>query len=320
MTFLGRWDRFWFEDVRSELFAVLRIAIGVTGLYSLLGFLPVDAFWSLDGISPLPGSGFGLRSYILASGLSPVLGWLIFLTLALSFICMILGLYSGVAVAACFLGSMLQPRWNPLPLTSGHTIMVAVLFCLVWADCGACFSLDAWRRRRRGDDSPPTLQAIWPLRLIRAQVAILYLASGFFKLLGAGWRDGSSVHYTTTQNVYGRIFNVYAPPVGLDWTFTLLTYLTLAWELAFPLMLWNRTTRALALLTGIGMHLGIWATMEVGPFSWVMLASYFAFIDPDAAAAALRRVLGRRPMASGSAVQHTISSPGAAAHSLTALD
>jgi hypothetical protein len=81
-------------------------------------------------------------------------------------------------------------------------------------------------------------------------------------------------------------------PASLDWTFTLLTYLTLLWEIAFPFLLWNRTTRAAALLTGIGMHLGIWATMEVGPFSWVMLASYVAFLDPHKMPVVLRRWVG----------------------------
>ena len=288
MTVVERWERFWFEDVPSEVFALVRIAIGAAGLLSLIGFMPIDVFWSVDGIAPLPGSGFGLRSYLLESGFSTAAGWVIFITLAASFTCMTVGLFTGTAVVACFFGSVLQARWNALPLTSGHTILVAVLFCLVWADCGGHFSVDALRRMRRTGDTASKLQPIWPLRLIRAQVAILYAASGFFKLLGAGWRDGSAVHYTTSQNVYGRIFHVFTVPASLDWTFTLLTYLTLLWEIAFPFLLWNRTTRAAALLTGIGMHLGIWATMEVGPFSWVMLASYVAFLDPHELPVVLR--------------------------------
>ena len=275
---IQRWEQFWFEDVPSDLFALVRIAIGTAGLINLIGLLPVGMFWSLDGIFPLPGGGYGLKTYVLDSGLGVIVGWTIFLTLFASFVCMIVGLFTGVAVIVCFLGSSLQVRWNALPLTSGHTVLVAVLFCLVWADCGSWPSVDAWRKRGLG--SP--LQPIWPLRLIRAQVALVYLSSGLFKLLGAVWRDGSAIHYITGHNVYGRIFDVYALPASLDWVLTLTTYGTLFWELGFAFLLLNRTTRRVALLLGIAMHLGILALMEVGPFTWMMLATYVAFLDPHA--------------------------------------
>ena len=275
-----RWERFWFEEVPSDQFALVRIAVGTAGLLSLIGFLPVPMFWSPDGIAPIPGGGYGLRNYVLASGLGVPAGWAIFLTLFGSFVCMILGLFTGPAIIACFLGSVFQTRWNSLPLTSGHTVLVALLFCLVWADCGGWPSVDYWRRRRL----PPSSQPIWPLRLIRAQVALIYLSSGLFKLLGAGWRDGSAIHYTTAQNVYGRFLDVYAVPVSYDWMLTLLTYGTLFWEIGFAFMLFNRVTRRVALLLGIGVHGGILLLMEVGPFSLVMLASYVAFLDPHSVA------------------------------------
>ena len=59
--------------------------------------------------------------------------------------------------------------------------------------------------------------AIWPLRLIRVQVALIYLTSGLFKLFGAAWRDGSAVYYATGQNIFGRIFHVY-PVSRRPWT------------------------------------------------------------------------------------------------------
>jgi hypothetical protein len=110
----------------------------------------------------------------------------------------------------------------------------------------------------------------------------VYLSSGLFKLLGAAWRDGSAIHYTTGQNVYGRIFDVYPLPANFDWVLTLITYATLFWEIGFAFLLLNRATRRVALLLGIAMHLGILALMEVGPFSWMMLATYVAFLDPHA--------------------------------------
>ena len=293
-----RWEHFWFEEVPADAFDVLRITVGAAGLVSLVGFLPVAMFWSPDGIAPVPGGGYGVRSYVLESGFGLWVAWSIFLSLLVLFACMTVGLFTTWAVVGCFLGSVFQTRWNSLPLTSGHTVLVAVLFCLVWADCGRRLSVDAWRRRPSRSDAAPS-QPIWPLRLIRAQIAVVYLTSGLFKLLGPAWRSGSAVHYTTTQNVYGRLFHWYGLPPGFEWMSTLLTYITLVWELTFPLALLHRRTRIAALVAGVAIHGGILATMEVGPFSWVMLSTYVAFLDPYRVADFVSHVTRRRNDATG---------------------
>ena len=285
---ISRWERFWFADVPSDVFAVIRIAIGAGGLISLIGFLPIDMFWSPDGIAPLPGGGIGIRSYLVESGLGVAAGTLIFAVLFVAFTCMTLGLFTGAAVVVCFFGSVFQARWNSLPLTSGHTILVAVLFCLLWADCSSWPSIDAWRKRQCALPTAPPVQPVWPLRLMRIQMAVMYLTSGLFKLIGPGWRSGSTVYYATTQNIYGRVLHVYPLPQGIDWILTALSYATVLWEITFPLMMLHRVTRTAAILIGIGTHLGIGATMEVGPFSLMMLLCYSAFISPDQA----RRVVG----------------------------
>ena len=287
----SKWERFWFEEVPSEIFGLVRIAIGAAGLVSLVGSTPVEMFWSPDGIAPLPGGGLGLRRYVLESGLGVVAGWTMFLALFTALACMSVGLFTSSAVIVSFLGTVVQAHWNPLPLTSGHGVLMAALFCLIWADCGARLSIDELRQPRARSRTPPkppappgnqgARQPVWPLRLIQVQVAIIYWTSGLYKLLGPMWRDGSAVHYTTAQNVFGRVFHVYPFPAGFDWVLTLLTYTTVLWEISFPFMLLNRITRRVALATGIAMHLGIWAMMEVGPFTWMMLASYVAFLDPE---------------------------------------
>jgi hypothetical protein len=270
-----------------------RIAVGVAGLINLIGFTPIELYWMQDGLVPLPGGGLGLRTNLIESGLGAVAGWTFFVGLAVAFACLTIGFFANAVVLVCFLGSLLQVRWNPLPLTAGHGVLLALLFCLVWADCGARLSIDEWRRRRApprvpgeggsfhsSSDHQGACQPIWPLRLIHVQVALIYVTSGLFKLFGGVWRDGSAVYYTTGQNVFGRIFHVYPVPPSFDWALTTLTYATVLWELGFPLLLLNRSTRRVALVTGVAMHLGIWATMEVGPFSFVMLAAYVAFLEP----------------------------------------
>jgi hypothetical protein len=286
-SLIGRWERFWFADIPFETIALLRIAIGIVGLINLIGFTPVDMYWTPDGLAPVPGGGLGYRTYIIESGLGTFVGWAFFVALAVAFICVIVGFFANAAVLVAFLGSLMQVRWNPLPLTAGHAVLLSALFCLIWTDSGARLSLDDWWRRRARPSpagpqhsSAPRSQSIWPLRLIRFQIALIYFTSGLFKLFGGLWREGSAVYYTTGQNIFGRIFHVYPVPPSLGWTLTALTYGTLLWELLFPLLLLHRVTRRLAVASGIAMHLGVLATMEVGPFTWMMLAAYVAFLDP----------------------------------------
>ena len=90
-----------------------------------------------------------------------------------------------------------------------------------------------------------------------------------------------------SQNIFHR-FPLAIPPGG-EWALTLGTYLTVAWEISFAFMLFNRWTRAAALVAGVFVHIGIWAGMEVGSFSLVTLATYVAFLDPHALARRLAR-------------------------------
>jgi hypothetical protein len=312
------WERFWFTGIPPASYALLRLVFGALGLVHLLGLTPVSVFWPIDAIAPLPGGGVGLRALLQASGLGTAAGWAFFAGLFLAFSAMAAGYHSRLAVFAALAGSIAQKSWNSYPLTSGHEVLIVVLFYLLWTDCGAVLSVDAWRARRRaeagsrgGDALPPggaeagapATHAIWPLRLLRFHVALIYFNSGLWKLFGELWRDGTAVHYAVSHNIFRR-FPFVVPPEA-EWMLTLGTYVTLAWELAFPLLILHRWTRPVALIVGILVHLGIWSTIEVGAFSWLMIASYIAFLDPSATA---RRVskwsTGRSPvLAESSAVK-----------------
>jgi hypothetical protein len=61
---------------------------------------------------------------------------------------------------------------------------------------------------------------------------------------------------------------------------SLLAWGTLLFELSFWLLVMFRRTRPLALIAGIGLHVGLYATLELGPFSFLMVASYICYLDP----------------------------------------
>ena len=278
---IHRWQQFWFEEIPPDTYAVLRILIGTVGLIGILGLVPVSTFWTPEGLIPVSGNGAWFRTLLLEHGLGTAFGWALFVWLLASFSCMTVGVFSGWAVALSFFGSVLQGIWNDLPLSGVHDVLVAILFCLLWADTRATLSVDAWLARRRKPSRADRgfSHAIWPLRLIQFQVALIYLNTGLSKLFGPTWRDGSAIHYVLDLNTFQRF--PYVLPPDVEWLATIATYVTISWEIAFAFLLFHPVTRAAALVLGVLLHLGMLATLELGLFGWVMIASYVAFLSPS---------------------------------------
>ena len=272
-----RWISAWSADIPPHSYALLRIALGALGLLSLAGLTPVDMFWPLDGLSPLPTYG-GPRTWLYSHGFGTVTGWVLFLGLTAVFTAITIGFRSNGAVVAGLVGLIGQDRWNHIPLSSAHQVMIVLLFCLVWADSGRVWSLDA-RRSNRANNGDAGRVPGWPLLLMRWQVALIYLSSGLWKISYPMWRDGSAVHWALSLNAFHRL----PWPVPVEWApfIAFLTWGTVLFELLFPVLVFFRPTRGPILLAGIGLHVGLWATLELGPFSYLMIASYIAFLDPD---------------------------------------
>jgi len=275
-----RWQQFWFDEIPPHSYALLRVAVGLVGCLSLLQLHDVRVFWDASGMIPADDNGLGLKPWLVANGLGDIGGRVLFVACVTSFVAMIIGFWSGVAVAASLAASLVQILWNALPLSGAHPAIQGLLFCLIWADCGAVWSVDAWLARRRSVSGNSSVEPypIAPLRLVRFQVALVYFSTGLWKLQSAHWRDGATIHYVLDSNVFRRI--PHDLPRALDPVATILTYSTFFWELGFALMLLNRHTRKVALFIGVALHLGMALVMEIGPFHWVMLASYLSFLNP----------------------------------------
>jgi len=260
-------------EIPPHSYALLRILLGAVGLVSLFGLTPVGMYWPLDSLSALPADG--VRAWVAARGLGTLAGNLLFGGLVLSFSAMTVGFRSDAAVFLSFGGLVAQTHWNGLPLSSAHQVMTVLLFCLIWTETGQVWSLDArWAVHR-----PLRPLPAWPLWLMRCQVAIVYLSSGLHKFAYPMWRDGTAVHWAMNLNAFHRFpqpLPVEAAPLE-----ALMTWGTLLFELTFWLLVIFRKTRPLALIGGAALHAGLFATLELGPFSFLMVASYVCYLDPE---------------------------------------
>ena len=280
-TVAGRtaWAEFWLGSVDPHIYAALRVLLGSLGLITLVGLGDVSTYWTCDGM--VMSSGGSLCQAARDAGLGWLPGALLLAVTAASFLAMVVGFQTLYAVSAAFVCLMMIVYWNPLPLSGAQQVLRAILFCLIWADSGSVFSLDA-RMARRGESAtenatvPPV--PVWPLRLFQIQIAVIYFVTGLWKLANVTWRDGTAIHYVIENNQFARV-PIEAFPI--EWLLTLATYGTMFWELGFAFMLLHPWTRRLALAIGVAVHVGMWATLELGSFSAVMLASYVAFADPE---------------------------------------
>jgi hypothetical protein len=275
----------WNAGIPPHSFALLRIALGLMGLLSLVALTPVEMFWPLDGLTPLSADGTGPRAWLLAHGFGTVAGWALFLALTVVFAALTVGWWSDAAVLGAFVGLIAQDHWNNIPLSSAHRVLIVTIFCLLWAETGRVWSLDAFLSGRAHD--PDARVPPWPLWLMRCQVAVIYGSTGLHKLAYPVWRDGSGVHWALNLNVFHRL--PWAVPPEAATLVALATWATLAFELLFPILVMVRRLRPWVLIAGVGLHLGLWATLELGPFSWIMLATYIAFLDPDTTSRLFRR-------------------------------
>jgi hypothetical protein len=273
---IDRWREFWFEQVPPHTFAVYRIGIGIAGIATIIGAWDT-AFWRVDGLAPLPGGGLGLRDWLLDRGLSEPFGAALRTALLAGYTLLLLGIRSAATAVVMFAASSLMLWWNWYPYSGAQHLLHNLTLYLVLGNSGAVWSYDAWRSSRRGEPTGAP-QPVFPLRLVRCQMAVMYFAAGLWKLGNPDWRSGDALYYVLNSNVFQRMPGVL--PAELYPVTVVLTYVTLFWELLFPVLLWWPPTRVLAIGLGVALHLGMWSTIEIGAFSLTVLAGYTAFLNP----------------------------------------
>ncbi len=298
---LAAWDRFWFAPRSTSTAAVVRIAGGLV----LLGWTAtvgrdVLAFFGPDAILPRqPDFGAaGLKGIwsVLGASPSPAVVIAVYVAMLVGSLCLLVGFHSRLAALVVFAGMVSFTRRDPAVFNSGDALLRVLSFYLLLVPGGAALSVDRWRRVRKsgGQFWEFPARAQWPLRLMQIQLSVAYLAAVWAKVAGATWREGTAVTYALRVGFIRRL------PVPESLTTSLLlsnvlTYGTLALELALGVLVWSRRLRPRILLVGVAFHLALDYAFRVGFFSYGMFVLYLAFVPPETMDAWLSRARGRLP-------------------------
>ena len=116
-------------------------------------------------------------------------------------------------------------------------------------------------------------------RLCQIQVCIIYAFSGLKKLKGVSWWNGEAIWNSLTDPQLARWDFSWAAhfPLALAG----MAYLTLAWEIYFPALIWIRPIRKPLLIMGIFLHLGIAVGLCLPFFGGLMVMTYVLFLDRE---------------------------------------
>jgi hypothetical protein len=297
----------WFIADRhaSHGFAVMRIASGSFLLGWLLLNLPIASrIWG-------PGSTYWQPyreilgydfPFNLLQGAGPGVFWLWYLVTIGLVVAFLLGWRTRIVTPLLFIAYTTLNGQNT-PISDGGNYFIRImLIYLILVDVSRRWSLDA--RRRQKQQSPETQTGTvlhnLGLCLVVAQICIVYLEAGLYKVQGSLWQDGTAVYYPLQSQAYG----IFPPLADLltHWSYpvAIATYVTVLAQVAFPFLLFNKHTRRIGLIVLLGMHLSIAVIMGLPFFSGIM-ASADAVLVSSATwvtiVAWLRRAATENPLA-----------------------
>jgi hypothetical protein len=274
-------DEFFFRPVSPYPAAVYRILFG---LCACATFLLIHGDW-LNWFGPqswitaetIHQAETGLR-LDLFSVIPQTAAWVeaLFWVFLLAAVTLTLGLGTRVSSVIVFLGLNSMNQRMPLILHGGDIFLRSAAFFLIFASPSVVLSLDARLHTLPMRKVTPYISP-WPLRLIQAQLGILYLASFCFKIRGSTWRNGTALYYALHLREVRQFpvpHFVYQPSL-----LRLGSWSVLAFELLFPLLVWFRPFRKPVLIAGIVFHLCLEYCLNVPMFQWDVLASYVLFLD-----------------------------------------
>lgn len=289
---VAAWERFWFAPVETSTLALFRIAFGILVLAWTLSLAPpLYALFGTEGILPeQPDSGAGAWG-LLGVFPSDAAVTVVYLLLLVGSLFLIVGFRTRLAAAVVFVCLVSFARRNPWVLNSGDLLLSVLAFYVMLAPSGAALSVDRLLKTRSRFWEFPA-RAVWPLRLVQVQISVLYVAAVWAKVRGATWNDGTAIAYAFR---IGDLERFPLPDFLVDSLVlvNLMTYGTLAAELALGLLVWNRKLRPWVLLVGVALHLGIDYSVRVGFFSYAVLVAYIAFLPPETVRAWLYQMRDR---------------------------
>jgi len=264
-------------EVDLRALAALRVALGSLVLTDLLlRARSLVAFYTDRGTFPLVAHEAYYANDFTIHTLSGT-AWfqmLLFVITGVFAVSLILGYRTRTVTLVTWVLVLSLHGRNSLVLNSGDTLLRLLLLWGVFVPLGERWSIDA----RRRDLDRRTVASIGTMALL-AQVVIVYFVNGLHKLASDEWMNGEAVVYVMQLDHFTVLLGEFIadyPPI-----LRAVTYVWVAMVVLSPLLLaFTGWKRALYATLFVGMHAGMFLTMQLGIFPLVSIAGLLPFYPP----------------------------------------
>ena len=270
-------------DLRS--LALFRIAVGALILASVARRIPdFRVFYTGEGVWPAAvawAEDYAPGTWSL-NFLDPSFGWQAGLAVAeaVAGLALLLGWRTRIVTVLAWVLVASAHRRDVMIVSGASHLLRQYLFWGMWLPLGARWSLDARRRRARGEQETSDAVLSMGSAALLLQVALVYAANAIYKS-GLAWRTtGDAIWMVLSQEGYTRA----AGRALLAWPGLLrgLTHATFALEALGPWLAFipwrNVRWRLLAVALFISFHAALAVTMTLGLFPLLSIAGWLVFI------------------------------------------
>ncbi|HZZ27705.1 MAG TPA: HTTM domain-containing protein [Pirellulales bacterium] len=294
---LAGWNRFWFSPTDPATLGMIRLFAGAMLFYTHLvwshdlnGFFGDQAWLTPATINKLPGASPFQWSYFYWIH-SPALLWTAHIAALIVFALLTVGLWSRTMSVLAFLATVSYAHRASLTQFGLDDTNCMLAMYLMVGPCGAAYSVDRWLQHRRTGGAfavAPSIGANIAIRLLQVHLCVEYFFSGIGKAQGPLWWNGDAILMATANLEYQSL--------GATWLIhyralaSMLTHITVFWELTYCTLVWPRLTRPIVIAIGIGMHLGIGLFLGMWTFGLAMIIANLSFVSPWI----VRRLLDRQ--------------------------
>jgi hypothetical protein len=272
------WDAFFFRPVDARFVDGFRIGYAALLLVNCLVYLPfVETWWGSEGVLPFEVarrlSDPDTLTIFTWLPKDDVTLWICFSLFTLQVVGLLVGYKSHVQAVCVFIWLTSFQHRLYLINDGEDTVFRLFGFLLIFMPIGGSLAVDAWSRRLETPRVPA-----WALRLVQFQTALIVFCTGWEKLRGATWLDGTAMYYVSRLNDFFGRFPVPAALLDSLPALQAMTWSTLALELALPLLVWFRAITVPVLVAAVAFHLAIDYMMNVFLFQWLMILGWFSFL------------------------------------------